>query len=73
MQRLGHEVWAIHTVQFSNHTGYGAWKGRVYDGPMIEELVEGMADRGACSAAATASSPAIWARPTSARPSSSRR
>lgn len=46
MQRLGHEVWAIHTVQFSNHTGYGAWKGRVYDGPMIEELVEGMADRG---------------------------
>jgi pyridoxine kinase len=46
MQRLGHEVWAIHTVQFSNHTGYGAWKGRVYDGPMIEELVEGMAERG---------------------------
>ena len=30
MQRLGHEVWAIHTVQFSNHTGYGAWTGRVY-------------------------------------------
>src|SRR5262245_13243381 len=26
MQRLGCEVWAIHTVQFSNHTGYGAWK-----------------------------------------------
>jgi pyridoxine kinase len=46
MQRLGHEVWAIHTVQFSNHTGYGAWKGRVYDGPMIEELVDGIADRG---------------------------
>jgi pyridoxine kinase len=46
MQRLGHEVWAIHTVQFSNHTGYGAWKGRVYDGPMIEELVEGIAERG---------------------------
>jgi len=46
MQRLGHEVWAIHTVQFSNHTGYGAWKGRVYDGPMIEELVDGIAERG---------------------------
>lgn len=46
MQRLGHDVWAIHTVQFSNHTGYGAWKGRVYDGPMIDELVEGIADRG---------------------------
>ena len=26
-QRLGVEVWPIHTVQFSNHTGYGAWKG----------------------------------------------
>ena len=47
MQRLGCEVWAIHTVQFSNHTGYGAWKGRVYDGPMIDELVDGIADRGA--------------------------
>lgn len=46
MQRLGHEVWAIHTVQFSNHTGYGAWKGRVYDGPMIDELVEGIEERG---------------------------
>jgi pyridoxine kinase len=46
MQRLGVEVWPIHTVQFSNHTGYGAWKGRVFDGPMIEELVEGIAERG---------------------------
>ncbi len=24
LQRLGAEVWAINTVQFSNHTGYGA-------------------------------------------------
>ncbi|CAH1666877.1 MULTISPECIES: pyridoxal kinase PdxY [unclassified Chelatococcus] len=47
MQRLGVEVWPIHTVQFSNHTGYGAWKGRVFDGPAIEELVEGIAERGA--------------------------
>jgi pyridoxine kinase len=46
MQRLGCEVWAIHTVQFSNHTGYGAWKGRVFDGPMVDELVEGIAERG---------------------------
>lgn len=47
MQRLGCEVWPIHTVQFSNHTGYGQWRGRVFDGPMIEELVEGIAERGA--------------------------
>jgi len=46
MQRLGVEVWPIHTVQFSNHTGYGSWKGRVFDGPAIEELVEGIAERG---------------------------
>jgi pyridoxine kinase len=46
MQRLGVEVWPIHTVQFSNHTGYGAWKGRVFDGPAIEELVQGIAERG---------------------------
>ena len=46
MQRLGVEVWPIHTVQFSNHTGYGAWKGRVVDGPAIEELVDGIAERG---------------------------
>jgi pyridoxine kinase len=46
MQRLGVEVWPIHTVQFSNHTGYGAWKGRVFDGAAIEEIVEGIAERG---------------------------
>jgi pyridoxine kinase len=46
MQRLGCEVWPIHTVQFSNHTGYGAWKGRVFDGAMIDEIMEGIADRG---------------------------
>lgn len=46
MQRLGVEVWPIQTVQFSNHTGYGAWKGRVFDGGMIEEVMEGIAERG---------------------------
>ena len=31
LQRLGAEVWAINTVQFSNHTGYGDWNGaRLY-------------------------------------------
>jgi pyridoxine kinase len=50
MQRLGVEVWPIHTVQFSNHTGYGAWTGRVFDAPMIEELVEGLAGRGVLGA-----------------------
>lgn len=46
MQRLGVEVWPIHTVQFSNHTGYGAWKGRVFDGGMIDEVMQGISERG---------------------------
>jgi len=46
MQRLGVEVWPIHTVQFSNHTGYGAWRGQVFDAGLIRECVEGIAERG---------------------------
>ncbi|MGY2085719.1 pyridoxal kinase PdxY [Blastococcus sp. SYSU DS0539] len=46
LQRLGVEVWPVHTVQFSNHTGYGEWTGRVYDGQSIDELVQGVAERG---------------------------
>jgi pyridoxine kinase len=47
LQRLGAEVWAINTVQFSNHTGYGDWKGAVYSGQSVRELVDGIAARGA--------------------------
>ena len=47
LQRLGAEVWAIHTVQFSNHTGYGDWRGQVFDGAAVSALVDGMAARGA--------------------------
>jgi len=46
LQRIGVEVWPIHTVQFSNHTGYGAWTGRVFDAGLITELVQGIAQRG---------------------------
>jgi pyridoxine kinase len=46
LQRLGIEVWAVHTVQFSNHTGYGAWRGQVFDANAIRETVEGIAERG---------------------------
>jgi pyridoxine kinase len=49
LQRLGIEVWPVHTVQFSNHTGYGAWRGEVFDAGMIRETVEGIAERGALS------------------------
>ncbi len=46
LQRLGAEVWAVNTVQFSNHTGYGAWTGQVASGVEIAALVEGIAARG---------------------------
>ncbi|WP_102867270.1 pyridoxal kinase PdxY [Pseudovibrio exalbescens] len=47
LQLMGQDTWPIHTVQFSNHTGYGAWTGRVFDGEMIRELVDGIEARGA--------------------------
>ena len=46
LQRLGAEVWAVNTVQFSNHTGYGDWTGQVATGAEIAALIEGIARRG---------------------------
>jgi pyridoxine kinase len=46
LQRLGIAVWPIHTVQFSNHTGYDGWRGSVFDAGMISELVQGIDERG---------------------------
>ena len=47
LQRLGCEVWPIHTVQFSNHTGYPDWRGQVFDAALIDDCVAGLAARGA--------------------------
>ncbi|MFC0384499.1 pyridoxal kinase PdxY [Muricoccus vinaceus] len=46
LQRLGAEVWALNTVQFSNHTGYGAWRGQVFGAELIGDLVLGIEERG---------------------------
>ena len=46
MQRLGREVWAINTVEFSNHTGYGAWRGEVLGSDIARDLVMGLEERG---------------------------
>jgi pyridoxine kinase len=51
LQRLGAEVWAVHTVQFSNHTGYGDWTGQVFGGADIAAVIEGLARRGALARA----------------------
>lgn len=42
LQRLGHEVWAVNTVEFSNHTGYGAWTGRAASAQQVGEIVRGI-------------------------------
>ena len=47
LQRLGAEVWAVNTVQFSNHTGYGSWSGDVYTGVQVEGIIGGIEARGA--------------------------
>lgn len=45
LQRLGHEVIAINTVQFSNHTGYGEWTGNIMPLEHIESIFEGLEKR----------------------------
>ncbi|ARQ02972.1 pyridoxal kinase PdxY [Pseudorhodoplanes sinuspersici] len=49
LQRIGVEVWPVNTVQFSNHTGYGAWAGEVFGADHIREVVQGIEDRGVLS------------------------
>jgi len=46
LQRLGVEVWPIHTVELSNHPGYGDFRGRAADAATIRDLVQGIAARG---------------------------
>jgi pyridoxine kinase len=46
LQRIGVEVWPVHTVQFSNHTGYGAWRGCVFGAETIRSVVQGIGERG---------------------------
>jgi pyridoxine kinase len=46
LQRLGIEAWPVLTVQFSNHTGYGAWRGRAFDAGLIREVMQGIGERG---------------------------
>jgi pyridoxine kinase len=49
LQRLGHDVWPVLTVHFSNHTGYGAWRGPLLDPADVREVIAGIDDRGALS------------------------
>ena len=46
LMRLGVEVWPVITVHFSNHTGYGAWRGPLLAPGDVADVVAGIADRG---------------------------
>ena len=46
LQRLGHEVWPVLTVNFSNHTGYGEWRGPLIDPDDVTAVITGIEERG---------------------------
>ena len=47
LQRLGAEVLPLNTVQFSNNTGYPAWRGRAFTAADIDDCVVGLVEVGA--------------------------
>lgn len=47
LQRLGHEVWPVLTVHFSNHTGYGTWRGPLLAPTDVADVIAGVEERGA--------------------------
>lgn len=46
LQRIGVEVLPVSTVLFSNHTGYGAWRGPLISPDDVREVITGIEERG---------------------------
>src|SRR5689334_14830704 len=46
LQRLGCDTWSLNTVAFSNHTGYGKWRGTAIPADEIASLFSGIAELG---------------------------
>jgi pyridoxine kinase len=46
LQRIGVEVLPVYTVNFSNHTGYGAWRGPMIAPDDVRDVITGIEDRG---------------------------
>lgn len=49
LMRMGVEVYPVITVHFSNHTGYGAWRGPLLAASDVADVVRGIDERGALS------------------------
>ncbi len=47
LQRLGIEAWPVNTVHFSNHTGYGEWRGPLLSADDLRSVIQGVEERGA--------------------------
>ena len=39
LQRIGVEVMPVYTVNFSNHTGYGAWRGPLISPDDVRDVI----------------------------------
>ena len=50
LQLLGADVLAVHTLQFSNHPGHGAFGGRVFTAAEVAGVLRGLAAHGALGA-----------------------
>jgi pyridoxine kinase len=46
LQRIGVEVLPVYTVTFSNHTGYGAWRGPLISPDDVRDVITGIEERG---------------------------
>jgi len=46
LQRIGVDVLPVYTVNFSNHTGYGAWRGPLIDPSDVRDVITGIQERG---------------------------
>jgi len=46
LQRIGAEVLPVNTVNFSNHTGYGAWRGSLISPDEVHDVILGIEERG---------------------------
>jgi pyridoxine kinase len=46
LQRIGVEVLPVNTVNFSNHTGYGAWRGSLIEPDDVHDVILGIEERG---------------------------
>jgi pyridoxine kinase len=46
LQRIGVEVLPVYTVNFSNHTGYGAWRGPLISPDDVRDVITGIEERG---------------------------